>query len=1141
MPSQPSTAKALDRREWPVDVQQAAQRSNPPAPLPPPVMEAGQQLLGPATTAQAVPEHAPTTRRKLDRNRPLPSRRTVQQEPPHDVATAVPDHGRMAGAAALKQPIAPATPTAAADTDSSTVSEVARRPPTPVKVPRRTQCSAATNSRRSLSFVEPSEVAAPRAAAAPSIAVTTANSICTAPPLVAQVADHGPLYEHISFRNQPHWRAANEPLWNAYRVASEKREYSRLTPIVLDILQLPARMLIKPSRAGRKARRRIRYAMRKRCMTEGEKLRARYDCPDPDLHAEQEVQLSTDTMAYSRAVPGAEVQQRPRRASYIAAAKAIAASTTEENSGTDSESSEGRRRRRKIRREEGETDGDEDDGVDDPFHSFRRHTGQLPTGPDAKAARRAQYLVERNLIRKAAQVLHSTASIVDLRSDTAQQEMLRLHPLPPPTSTAIPTMPTSAPLTVLEDDEHLRRLLRRADNGTAAGPSGWTGNMLSSLAQSDICRLGILALLRDIINGDVPDEARELLLASRLVALSKPNGGCRPIAVGEQLYRLAAIVATSRVCEAAAPLLAPHQYGVGVPAGAERILHALQHKLTDRDERLALLQLDITNAFNTCDRARLLQELYALPDLQPVFRIVDFAYSRPTTLLLQGCAGQAIMSSQGVRQGDPLSALLFCVYMREVLQRVHERTGVTVYGFFDDINVEGKPRQVMEALSELQTLLPSLSLQLNTGKSHFAYFHDDLTPLPEQVRTMLSNHNIQCHHDWVSVVGAVVGRDDEAIRRGIRRVMLDAGDHQAFFERLQLQELRLETAMLLLRQCMVPSMNYLLRCTAPTCIEEEAQRFDRRMLDAAMDKLGLAEHERRVEGKASPLQCKLRHGGWGLIPAAATSPAAFLGSLAACSEEAAFVPFHDEPLPATSQLHSWIADSIERVQQAAGSDCDDLLPPTADVFFTHYTRTNPSAADSLQSVLHAKATQHQHKAAVEQLKRQSREGDKRPWAHAKAITAPGAWMWKMTLPSDPRARLSDTEYAIAARLNLDLPPFPDMSALPDTCPLCVHNTTKEPKSLKSDPWHFLSCSALTSGEGTVRHNEVADALQHVALLTGAQTRREVKGLSNRQQHPSRSAIVFPWENVADRCSDFSSTHRVKDPESTELQCQESEC
>ena len=46
--------------------------------------------------------------------------------------------------------------------------------------------------------------------------------------------------------------------------------------------------------------------------------------------------------------------------------------------------------------------------------------------------------------------------------------------------------------------------------------------------------MGVIALLKDIINGNLPERARQLLLASRLVALTKPNDGkYRPIAVGE--------------------------------------------------------------------------------------------------------------------------------------------------------------------------------------------------------------------------------------------------------------------------------------------------------------------------------------------------------------------------------------------------------------------------------------------------------------------------------------------------------------------------------------------------------------------------------------------------------------------------------
>ena len=610
------------------------------------------------------------------------------------------------------------------------------------------------------------------------------------PPLIAQVAEHGPLYERVSFHNQPQWRAANEPLWNAYRLASMTGQRSQLTPILLDILRLPQRVLRKLGRSGRAARRRATAATGHRLRTEAERIRARYNCPDPHPKDGQQTQMSTETMLHTTAQGGYE---RLKRAASIAAAGAIrrqAADTTEDDCGAESDV--------EVQQSKSATAGS-DDEWDEPFPSLSGHNKRHSAEPDSKAARKANYLVQCGLTRKAAQVLHSTTQIADLRTAAAQETMLRLHPRPP-SNAALPVLPQGAPPSVLEDDVGMRRLLAQSDNGTSAGPSGWGGNMLAILVQSDICRLGVIALLRDVIHGDLPDDARQLLLTSRLVALTKPNSdGYRPIAVGELFYRLAAIVAVRRVSSEAAQLLAPHQFGMGVAAGAEKILHSVQHELVDSDKRLALLQLDITNAFNTCDRARLLREVYALPDLQSLYRIASFAYSQPSALVLSGCDGQMIESAQGVRQGDPLSALLFCIYMRDVLQRVSDQTGVKVNGFFDDINLLGTPQQLMAALSHLQQSLPAISLQLNTAKSHFAYFHDHLTPLTSAVLSTLSANDIQLHHDWVGVVGAVVGRDDAAIRAGVHSVLSAAGGHDAFLRRLQLDEMPIQTAMLLLR------------------------------------------------------------------------------------------------------------------------------------------------------------------------------------------------------------------------------------------------------------------------------------------------------------------------------------------------------
>lgn len=103
-----------------------------------------------------------------------------------------------------------------------------------------------------------------------------------------------------------------------------------------------------------------------------------------------------------------------------------------------------------------------------------------------------------------------------------------------------------------------------------------------------------------------------------------------------------------------------------------------------------------------------------------------------------------------VRQGDPLSALLFCVYMRDVLRQVSDEMSVEVYGFFDDVNLLGTPQQLMAALRHLQKSLPAESVHLNTAKSNFVYFHERFTPLTASVCDALSTNGIQLHHEWLA-------------------------------------------------------------------------------------------------------------------------------------------------------------------------------------------------------------------------------------------------------------------------------------------------------------------------------------------------------------------------------------------------------
>ena len=90
--------------------------------------------------------------------------------------------------------------------------------------------------------------------------------------------------------------------------------------------------------------------------------------------------------------------------------------------------------------------------------------------------------------------------------------------------------------------------------------------------------------------------------------------------------------------------------------------------------------------------------------------------------------------------------------------------------------------------------------------------------------------------DWVTVVGAVIGRDADAISAGVAATQAVDQSSAAFFRRLQLEPLNVQSAMIVLRQCGVPQMNYSLRCMPPSCIAQQAAAFDDLVIGAAQSK-----------------------------------------------------------------------------------------------------------------------------------------------------------------------------------------------------------------------------------------------------------------------------------------------------------------
>ena len=142
------------------------------------------------------------------------------------------------------------------------------------------------------------------------------------------------------------------------------------------------------------------------------------------------------------------------------------------------------------------------------------------------------------------------------------------------------------------------------------------------------------------------------------------------------------------------PSLQPHQLGVGVRGGSQVVGHAV--RAGSASTELVTLRLDIMNAFNSMSRSTMLEQLFErVPSLGPY---AAYAYGLPSKLYVDGApAGSApLVSSDGMRQGDPSAPLMFALALQPVLEvasGAHRDCSTVVY--VDDICIQG-PQQAAE-------------------------------------------------------------------------------------------------------------------------------------------------------------------------------------------------------------------------------------------------------------------------------------------------------------------------------------------------------------------------------------------------------------------------------------------------------------
>ena len=304
------------------------------------------------------------------------------------------------------------------------------------------------------------------------------------------------------------------------------------------------------------------------------------------------------------------------------------------------------------------------------------------------------------------------------------------------------------------DRDALKNIVKRElANGSAPGRSGWTGDLIKALVDDEQCLDGLVALTMAIANGRIQGRAKAALLCSVLVGLEKPGGGTRPIAMGEVFYKLASTCMLRLINESARAALGPTQFAFA-PGGSEPAVVCLRTAMYEHPGWW-IMACDIKNAFNSRDRGDILKILYQHNELASVWRIAGWAYGRPSDLLVvdRGRLVEVIKSTQGVKQGDTLSSLLFALSMVHIYNNTAEKAGVEVVAVQDDVYFLGPKRAVEEAWNEfVKEVGKNTGLSVNQRKTQV------LAPCGEDSK-VLRQQGLQISDVSIPALGTLITRD----------------------------------------------------------------------------------------------------------------------------------------------------------------------------------------------------------------------------------------------------------------------------------------------------------------------------------------------------------------------------------------------
>ncbi|KAL0206710.1 hypothetical protein P9112_002017 [Eukaryota sp. TZLM1-RC] len=229
----------------------------------------------------------------------------------------------------------------------------------------------------------------------------------------------------------------------------------------------------------------------------------------------------------------------------------------------------------------------------------------------------------------------------------------------------------------------------------------------------------------------------------------------RPIAVSDSIHNIFSACCLSRFNEKAKTIVLPFQYGINTTDGVSSAIFATD-VLFRQNESNVCMSFNFSNAFNSLSRCSIHGALLQYkPELMPYFQ------STCSTNSNLHFGNSILIISSGVKQGDPLGPLLFCLAIHPILLQIQEMFPfLKMIAYMDDVVLIGNLNIVKKTTVCFKELFTRIGLRLNSLKC-VLLSNSPVSTIVDGIEIQGKLYSI----DAIRLLGSLSGNNDEITKK----------------------------------------------------------------------------------------------------------------------------------------------------------------------------------------------------------------------------------------------------------------------------------------------------------------------------------------------------------------------------------------